>query len=75
LRRRRAQDAAEFDPRADELRHKLAESRSIVEERDEFESAELTVDKAEPAPEDPESRRRAVHDAGRATVERMREDR
>ena len=60
------------DPRADELRRKLAESRSIVEERDEFEGAELTVDHAEPAPEDPESRRRAVHDSARATVDEMR---
>jgi hypothetical protein len=62
----------EADPRAEELRRKLAESRSIVEERDEFEEAELTVDLAEPAPEDPESRRRAVHDAGRAAIDRMR---
>ena len=60
--------------RQDELLRKLAESRSIVEERDEFEAAEVTVDLAEPAPEDPASRRRAVHDAGRATVERMRGD-
>jgi hypothetical protein len=74
LRRRREPDAvvAEVDPRAEELRRKLAESRSIVEERDEFEGAELTVDLAEPAPEDPESRRRAVHDSARATVEQMR---
>jgi hypothetical protein len=34
----------------------------------------VTVDFAEPA-EDPESRRRAVHDAGRETVKRMRGDR
>jgi hypothetical protein len=66
LRRRRT------DPRADELRRKLAESRAVVEEREEFEGAELTVDRAEPAPEDPETRRRAVHEAGRDTVERMR---
>ena len=59
------------DPRAEELRRKLAESRAIVEERDEFEGAELTVDLAEPAPEDPESRRRAVHDAARETVRDM----
>jgi hypothetical protein len=72
LRRRREPPAAVPDPRADELRRRLAESRSIVEERDEFEGAELTVDQAEPAPEDPESRRRAVHDAARATAERMR---
>jgi hypothetical protein len=72
LRRHREAPAAP-DPRADELRRKLAEARSIVEERDEFEAAEVTVDLAEPAPVDPESRRRAVHDVGRATVERMRD--
>lgn len=74
LRRRRDPTvvAVVEDPRADELRRKLAESRSIVEERDEFEGAELTVDRAEPAPEDPESRRRAVHDSARATVDEMR---
>jgi hypothetical protein len=71
--RRRREAVAGGDPRADELRRKLAESRSIVEEREEFEAAELTVDRAEPAPEDPETRRRAVHDAGRATAERMRD--
>ena len=72
LRRRRKVAPQGPDPRADDLRRKLAESRSIVEERDEFEAAELTVDLAEPAPEDPESRRRAVHDSARATVEQMR---
>ena len=46
----------------------------MVEEREEFEGAELPVDRAEPAPEDPESRRRAVHEAGRATIEQMRGD-
>jgi len=72
VRRRREPDAGAADPRADELRRKLDESRSLVEERDEFEGAELTVDRAEPAPEDPESRRRAVHDSARATAEQMR---
>jgi hypothetical protein len=72
LRRRRDPAAADVDPRAEELRRKLDESRSLVEERDEFEGGELTVDLAEPAPEDPESRRRAVHESARATVERMR---
>jgi hypothetical protein len=72
LRRRREPELQAADPRADELRRKLAESRSIVEERDEFEGAELTVDLAEPAPEDPESRRRAVHESARATVEQMK---
>jgi hypothetical protein len=72
--RRRHEPAVGPDPRADELRRKLAESKAIVEERYEFEAAEVTVDLAEPAPLDPESRRRAVHDAGRATVERMRDN-
>jgi hypothetical protein len=70
-RRREASVSPGVDPRAEELRRKLAESRAIVEERDEFEGAELTVDLAEPAPEDPESRRRAVHDAARETVRDM----
>jgi len=60
------------DPRAEELRQRLAESRAIVEERDEFEGAETTVDQVE-TPADPELRRRAVHEAGRAAAERMRE--
>jgi hypothetical protein len=72
LRRRREPAPAAVDPRAEELRRKLDESRPLVDEREEFEAAEVTVDLAEPAPEDPESRRRAVHDAGRETVERMR---
>jgi hypothetical protein len=72
LHRRREPAATAVDPRAEELRRKLEESRTIVEERDEFEGAELTVDLAEPAPEDPESRRHAVHESARATVEQMR---
>jgi hypothetical protein len=60
------------DPRAEELRRKLAESRGIVAEREEFEAAETTVDQAQ-APADPEMRRRAVHQAGRETAERMKE--
>ena len=74
--RRRKQAAQEPesgpDPRADELRRKLAESRAIVEEREEFEAAETPVDQAH-APDDPETRRRAVHESGRAAVERMKE--
>jgi hypothetical protein len=59
------------DPRAEELRRRLAEARTIVEEREEFEAAETPVDRAEPAPEVDERRRR-VHDEGRRTAERMR---
>jgi hypothetical protein len=60
------------DPRAEELRRKLAESRSIVEEREEFESAETPVDRAEPVPEVDE-RRRQVHARGRSAAQKMRE--
>jgi hypothetical protein len=60
------------DPRAEELRQKLAEAREVVEERDEFEAAETPVDQAEVA-SDPESRRRAVHESARSLAEEMRE--
>ena len=59
------------DARAEELRRKLAESRPLVAEREEFEAAETPVDRAETAPEVDERRRR-VHDEGRRTAERMR---
>jgi hypothetical protein len=63
---------AEPDPRAEELRRKLAESREIVAEREEFEAAETPVDEVEPL-DDPGARRRAVHDSARSLAERMRE--
>jgi hypothetical protein len=65
-------EAPGADPRAAELRRKLAESRALVEERDAFESAEPTVDQTEHAPDDPERRRRDVHDAGRVIAREMR---
>lgn len=63
------------DPRADELRAKLAESRTLVEERARFEEAETPVDEAEPvAPRaEVDERRRAVHEAGREAAAEMRE--
>ena len=59
------------DPRAAELRRKLAESRSIVSEREEFEAGETPVDEAE-APPEVDDRRRRVHEEGRAAAHRMR---
>jgi hypothetical protein len=59
------------DPRAAELRERLEESRAVVDEREEFESAETPVDEVE-ADATPEDRRRAVHDRGRAAADRMR---
>jgi hypothetical protein len=62
------------DPRAEELRARLADARELADERDEFEGAETPVDEAEPVA-DPEARRRAVHDSGRSAAERMRSSR
>jgi hypothetical protein len=59
------------DPRAAELRDRLEESRAVVDERDEFESAETPVDQVE-ADSSPEERRHAVHERGRAASEQMR---
>jgi hypothetical protein len=44
----------------------------VAEDRDEFESAETTVDAAEALPTDPAERRQAVHAEGRSVVDRMR---
>jgi hypothetical protein len=60
------------DPRADELRQRLDEARSVVDDREEFESAETTVDAVDAVPDDPDDRRRAVHAEGRSIVDRMR---
>jgi hypothetical protein len=64
---------APTDPRAEDLRARLDESRPVVEDREEFESAETTVDAVDAVP-DPDERRRAVHAEGRAAVDRMRGD-
>jgi hypothetical protein len=66
--RRRPQPAA--DPRADELRRKLDESKPLVDERDEFESGETAVDEAESATL--EEKRAAVHERGQAAAREMR---
>jgi hypothetical protein len=60
------------DPRAEALRSRLDESRGVVEDREEFEAAETTVDAVEDVPADPAARRRAVHAEGRSAAERMR---
>jgi hypothetical protein len=72
--RRRPAGVETADPRAEELRQRLAEARELAEERDEFESGETTVDQAEPAMPDVDTRRAEVHENGRAAVEQMRRD-
>jgi hypothetical protein len=65
----RRRSPAAKDPRAEDLRRKLDESRAVVDEREEFESAETPVDEVEV-----DDRRRAVHERGRAAAEQMRGD-
>lgn len=69
--RRAPEPDASADPRAEGLRARLDESRAVVEDREEFEGAETTVDVAEAVP-DADERRRAVHAEGRSVVDRMR---
>ena len=59
------------EPRAQELRRKLDESRPLVEEREEFEAGETPVDRAGAEDGGLGERRRQVHERGRAAVERM----
>jgi hypothetical protein len=58
------------DPRAEELRDKLAASREVADERDADEQHETPVDEAIAA-EDVDQRRREIHDRGRAAVADM----
>ena len=67
--RRKPAPAPMPDSRAEELRRKLDESRPLVDEREEFESAETPVDEAEV-----DDRRKAVHERGRAAADKMRRD-
>jgi len=62
------------DDRAAELRQKLDESRALAAEREEFESGETPIDRAEPAAETVDERRRRVHEQGRAAMDEMRND-
>ncbi len=60
---------AEPDARAEELRDKLAESRTAEP------SAEPVVEEPPAAePESPEERRRQVHEEGRAALDEMKSD-
>ena len=54
------------------LKSKLAESRVVAEDREEFESAETPIDQAETVPAELGDRRRSVHERGRQVAEEMR---
>jgi hypothetical protein len=58
----------EPDDRAEELREKLAESRTAEPP---VEGAPAEAEAAEPEPESPEDRRRRVHEEGRSTLDDM----
>jgi hypothetical protein len=67
------------DPRAEELRRKLAEAREQAADEDEFEAAgmageALVEDEPRPDPEtgDVDEERRRVHEEARAAAEEMR---
>ena len=57
------------DPRADELRRKLDESKQVVDDRAEFESGETPVDQAEASLD---AKRAAVHERGQTAAREMR---
>jgi hypothetical protein len=66
----RRHPAPAADPRADELRRKLDESKPLVEEREEFESGETTVDTVDSATLD--EKRAALHERGQAVAREMK---
>ncbi|MGZ4354891.1 MAG: hypothetical protein ACXVZ4_15265 [Gaiellaceae bacterium] len=68
--RRRSVPEPVADTRADELKARLAEAREAGDDRDAFESGEVTVDEAEAL--DPQARRAQVHEQGRAALDEMR---
>jgi hypothetical protein len=69
---RRPPAQAAPEPHAEALKSKLAESRVVAEDREEFEAAETTVDQAESIPPELGDRRASVHERGRGLAEQMR---
>jgi len=60
------------EPHAEALKSKLAESRVVADDREEFEAAETPIDQAEPVPPEVGDRRASVHERGREMAEQMR---
>ena len=67
---RRRKPAPGPDPAA-ELKAKLAESRGVLDDREEFEAGEKPVNEA---PDDPAARRREVHDRARAAIDDLQSE-
>lgn len=70
LKGKRPQPEPQADARAEELKARLQQAREAPDDRDAFESGEVTVDKAEPL--DPAARRAQVHEQGRSALDEMR---
>ena len=62
------------EPHAEALKSKLAESRVVVDDREEFEAAETPIDQAEAVPPEVGDRRASVHERGREMAEQMRQN-
>ena len=60
------------EPHVEALKSKLAESRVVAEDREEFEAAETPIDQAEAVPSEVGDRRHSVHERGRQVAEQMR---
>jgi hypothetical protein len=71
---RRKPGPATPEPHAEALKERLAASRAVVAEREEFEAGETPVDQAEPVPTEVGDRRRSVHEHGQKVAEEMRGD-
>ena len=69
LNRKRSPLEPVADARAAELKARLEAARTATDDRDAFESGEVTVDQAEPL--DPQARRAQVHEQGRAALDEM----
>jgi len=60
------------EPHVEALKARLAESKAVVEEREEFEAGETPVDEVTGPEAEVEDRRKAVHERGRAAADEMR---
>jgi hypothetical protein len=70
--RRRSPAPIVPEPHVEALKSKLAEARVVVDDREEFESAETPIDQAETVPTKLGDRRRSVHERGRQVADEMR---